>query len=129
VVTGTSAAESSVRSFLLSEVSRFVKFARRCPGVRRIALVGSLTTDKRDPKDADVLVTVDDDADLTALATAGRRLKGRAQSRSKGADIFLADPSGALSSYLPLARMSARHAVACAQPVDVEPSCMMILAP
>ena len=77
MVTRTSSAESSDRSFLLSEVSRFVEFARTCPGVRKIALVGSLTTDKRDPKDADVLVTVDDDADLNALATAGRRLKGR----------------------------------------------------
>lgn len=51
-------------------------------------------TDKGDPKDADVLVTVEDAADLTPLAAAGRKLKGRAQSRNKGADIFLADPSG-----------------------------------
>ena len=35
-----------------------------------------------------------DDADLTQLATLGRRLKGHAQSRNKGADIFLADPLG-----------------------------------
>ena len=41
-----------------------------------------------------MLVTVDDDADLAPLATAGRRLKGHAQSRNKGADIFLADPLG-----------------------------------
>ncbi len=86
--------EPPIRVFLLSEVLLFVKRARVCPGVRRIALVGSLAKDKEDPKDADVLVTVDDDADLTALAAAGRRLKGRAQSRNKGADIFLADPSG-----------------------------------
>jgi len=83
-----------IRSFLLSEVLQFVERARVCPGVRRIALIGSLTTDRNDPKDADVLVMVEDDADLTALAAAGRRLKGRAQSRNKGADIFLADPSG-----------------------------------
>jgi hypothetical protein len=87
-------ADPPIRIFLLSEVLRFVERARVCAGVRRIALVGSLASDKKDPKDADVLVTVDDDADLTALATAGRRLKGRAQSRNKGADIFLADPSG-----------------------------------
>ena len=86
--------ESSIRSFLLSEVSRFIQRARTCPGVRRIALVGSLARDKHDPKDADLLVTVDDDAGLAALATAGRKLKGRAQSRGRGADIFLADPSG-----------------------------------
>ena len=86
--------ESTIRSELLSEVRRFVERAHVCPGVLRIALIGSLTTDKEDPKDADVLITVDDDADLTPLATAGRRLKGHAQSRNKGADIFLADPSG-----------------------------------
>lgn len=86
--------ESPIRAFLLTEVRRFAERARAYPGVRRIALIGSLARDKDDPKDADVLVTVDDDADLTSLATAGRRLKGRAQSRNKGADIFLADPSG-----------------------------------
>src|SRR5258705_5054944 len=86
--------DSSIRCFLLQEVLRFVERAHTLPGVRRIALVGSLARDKDDPKDADVLVTVDNDADLTPLATAGRRLKGHAQSRNKGADIFLADPSG-----------------------------------
>lgn len=86
--------DSSIRYFLLTEVLRFVKYAATCRGVRRVAVVGSLARDKHDPKDADVLVIVDDDADLTPLAAAGRRLKGRAQSRNKGADIFLADPSG-----------------------------------
>ena len=86
--------ELTIRAVLLAEVRQFVERARFFPGVRRIALIGSLATDKEDPKDADVLVTVNDDADLTPLATAGRRLKGHAQSRNKGADIFLADPSG-----------------------------------
>ena len=40
------------------------------------------------------LVTVHDDADLTALAAARRRLKGRALSRNSGTDIFLTDLSG-----------------------------------
>jgi len=84
----------SIRRFLLAEVLSFVERARTYPGVRRIALVGSLAADKQDPKDADVLVTVDDDTDLAALAAAGRRLKGRAQSRNRGADIFLVDPRG-----------------------------------
>jgi uncharacterized protein DUF6932 len=86
--------ESLRREFLLAEVLRFVRSARRCPGVIRVSLVGSLTTAKPNPKDADVLVTVTDDADLTPLATAGRRLKGKAQGQSSGADIFLANPSG-----------------------------------
>ena len=71
-----------IRSFLLSEVLRFVERARLCPGVRRIALVGSLVTHKAEPKDADVLVAVENAADLTELAAAGRKLKGRAQSRN-----------------------------------------------
>ncbi|MGH7872287.1 MAG: DUF6932 family protein [Candidatus Binatia bacterium] len=86
--------ELTIRAFLLAEVQRFIERACTCPGVRRIALIGSLSTDKENPKDADVLVTVNDDADLTQLATLGRRLKGHAQSRNKGADIFLADPLG-----------------------------------
>jgi len=44
--------------------------------VLRIALMGSLVTNKPIPKDADVLVTIDDTTDLTGLARAGRRLKG-----------------------------------------------------
>jgi len=63
-------------------------------GVRRIALVGSLTQEKPNPKDADILITLDDDTDLTALATAARKLKGAAQTRNKGADIFLANLAG-----------------------------------
>ena len=86
--------ETTIRSFLLTEVLRFVQHACDCPGVQRIALVGSLTKNRNDPKDADVLVTVDNEADLTSLAAAGRTLKGRAQSRNKGADIFLSDPTG-----------------------------------
>jgi hypothetical protein len=78
---------------LLAQVLRFVERARICPGVRRIALIGSLLTTKASPKDADVLVTVDNDVDLTPLATAGRQLMGGAQNRNHGADIFLADPA------------------------------------
>lgn len=86
--------ELTLRAVLLVEVARFIERARICPGVRRIALMGSLATHKNDPKDADVLVTVEDDADLTSLAALGRKLKGGAQSQNKGADIFLADPAG-----------------------------------
>jgi predicted nucleotidyltransferase len=71
--------EWPIRAFLLAEVRRFVERACTCLGVRRIALVGSLTTDKENPKDADVLITVDDDADLTPLATLGRKLTRRAE--------------------------------------------------
>lgn len=41
------------------------------------------------PKDADLLVTVRDDANLVPLAAAGRKLKGHAQQQNCGADVFL----------------------------------------
>jgi hypothetical protein len=75
-------------------VLAFVRGARSLPGVRRIALIGSLATDKRVPKDADVLVTIDAAMDLGPLARLGRRLQGTAQRINLGADIFLADEAG-----------------------------------
>ena len=66
----------TIRENLLAEVRRFIEHARDCPGVRRIALIGSLTTDKDNPKDADVLVTVDDDADLTAIGNGRPKTEG-----------------------------------------------------
>jgi hypothetical protein len=67
---------------------------RHVSGVSRIALIGSLTTEKPEPKDVDLLVWVADDADLEPLARLGRRLQGRTQSRNRGGDIFLADLEG-----------------------------------
>ncbi len=87
----------SVRAFLIAEVLAFVRAARQVSGVTRIALIGSLTTEKPEPKDADLLVTVTDDADLEPLARLGRRLQGRAQSINRGGDIFLANPKGKYS--------------------------------
>ncbi len=88
------AIDPSIRAFFVAEVRAFVTDACRIPGVVRIALIGSLTTEKPEPKDADLLVTVTEDADLEPLARLGRRLQGRTQSRNRGGDIFLADPEG-----------------------------------
>jgi hypothetical protein len=82
------------RARLIAEVLAFVHAASQLPGVVRITLIGSLTTAKPDPKDADVLVTVTDDADLAPLATLGRKLQGHAQSFNRGGEVFLADPRG-----------------------------------
>lgn len=57
--------------------------------MRRIALIGSLTTLKPKPKDVDLLVTVDDAVDLRPIAAIGRRLVGESYNRG---DVFLADP-------------------------------------
>jgi hypothetical protein len=73
---------------------QFVHTAIRLPGVVRIAVLGSIITEKPDPKDVDLLIAVTDEADLAPLATAARRLKGHAQSYNHGADVFVADPQG-----------------------------------
>ncbi len=83
-----------IRAFLIAEAFRFIARAAVLPGVMRIALIGSLASDKADPKDVDILVTVEDAMDLVALAAAARSLMGRAQSKNKGADVFLANPEG-----------------------------------
>ncbi len=82
------------RPVLLAAVRDFVRDAIGCAGVLRVALIGSLTTTKSVPKDADVLVTIDGGMELTKLARAGRRLKGQAQRINLGGDIFLADAAG-----------------------------------
>jgi predicted nucleotidyltransferase len=83
-----------VRVALLAAALRFVRRARSLAGVERIALVGSLATAKRFPKDVDVLVTVADNMDLRELAHLGRQLTGGAQVLNGGADVFLASPDG-----------------------------------
>lgn len=83
--------KTAVRSHLLAAVNTFVRSASKLSDVTRIALVGSLATPKANPKDADVLVYVADDIDLSKLARLGRQLKGTAQQINCGADIFLAN--------------------------------------
>ena len=82
------------RQQLLDGLRRFVASVRQIPGVRRIAVLGSIVTAKPDPKDIDVLAVVADDADLSPLAACSRHLQGHAQSFNRGADVFLADERG-----------------------------------
>jgi len=82
------------RQQLLDGLRRFVTSVRQIPGVKRIAVLGSIVTTKPDPKDIDVVVVVADDADLVPLATASR-LQDHTQSFNRGADVFLADERGA----------------------------------
>ncbi|HVU32691.1 MAG TPA: UPF0158 family protein [Opitutaceae bacterium] len=82
------------RDHLLAGVLVFVRAVQQLPGVTRIALLGSLTGDKPEPKDVDMLVTVSDEIDLTPLAKAGRKLGGHAQQLNRGVDVFLANERG-----------------------------------
>lgn len=86
--------QPSPRKRLLEGVLRFAIAARQLPGVLRIALIGSLTNDEPDPKDADLLVTIADDMDLEPLATLGRKLGGHAQQFNRGGEVFLVDTRG-----------------------------------
>jgi hypothetical protein len=83
-----------IRTHLLAGVLAFTRAACRITGVARIALIGSLTTSKPAPKDADLLVTIADDADLALLATHGRKLQGHGQTRNHGGEVFLANLQG-----------------------------------
>jgi len=89
-----SAGSSPIRHFLLREALNFIRRASKLEGVKRIALVGSLTTEKPKPKDLDLLVTIDATLDMAELAAIGRKAKGRAQSQNSGADIFLCNEAG-----------------------------------
>jgi predicted nucleotidyltransferase len=83
-----------VRSRLIAEALAFVGAVRDLPGVTRIALIGSLTTDEPDPKDVDLLVTITEKVNLSRLAKLARKLQGHAQSFNRGGEVFLADPQG-----------------------------------
>jgi predicted nucleotidyltransferase len=85
------------RRHLLAAAVPFVQAAMRLPGVTRVALLGSLTTDKADPKDIDLLVTISDKTDVSALDRLARQLQGRISATAHGlygADVFLADSAG-----------------------------------
>ncbi len=84
------------RGDLLRAVLAFVRDSRHLPGVRRIALLGSLTTSKAIPKDVDLLVEVADEMSLEVLARLTRQLLGKTMQTGDGcgADVFLCDPQG-----------------------------------
>jgi len=75
----------------LDGLRRFIRTAHRFAGVQEIAVVGSITTAKPNPKDFDILLVVVDDADLAPIAAAARRLQGHAESVNFGADVLLAN--------------------------------------
>lgn len=83
-----------LRKIMFAEVRRFVRLARDIDGVKRIALIGSLATNKEFPNDIDLLVTVSDTCDVAPLAVLGRQLSGHLNSYRAGADVFLASEGG-----------------------------------
>ena len=91
---GTRAKPAGARVYLLQAAVRFAQAATQLRGVLQISLLGSITTNRQDPKDVDLLVVISEDADVGTLARHARRLKGAAQQVNLGADVFLADDRG-----------------------------------
>src|SRR5262249_38140036 len=85
---------ASIRPYLPAGVLRFARAARNVEGIVRIALIGSLTTDKPNLKDADLLIMIRDGTDLAPLALLGRKLQGHAQQRNCGGEVFLCAEEG-----------------------------------
>ena len=82
------------RSDLLDATIQFITSIVEVPGVQSVSLLGSIVTDRPDPKDIDLLLTIADDTDVSVVAAHARRLQGRAQQLNRGADVFLADERG-----------------------------------
>ncbi len=80
-----------MRKIMLDQVRWFVNSARDLSGLKRIALIGSLTTKKEFPRDIDLLVTVSDDCNLTKIAELGRKSMGHMVSQRANAEVFLAN--------------------------------------
>jgi len=78
------------REALLDAAFGFIESAIECPGVLGVALIGSIISSKKSPKDIDLVLYIASGADLTLLAGLARRLKGRLQGLNLGADAFLA---------------------------------------
>ena len=63
------------RQKLLSHLPWFVRSVAGVEGVRKISILGSITTQKLKPKDIDFLVMVEDSAELEPVARIGRKLR------------------------------------------------------
>ena len=79
------------RSVLLDCTQWFVEKIKQLDGVIRVALIGSICTNQKNPKDIDILITIREGLDITRIATLKRKLSGRIQRGSLGADVFLVE--------------------------------------
>ncbi|MFB3902207.1 MAG: hypothetical protein ACE15E_02035 [Acidobacteriota bacterium] len=79
------------RGALLHAGRVFLGLAARLEEVQQTALIGSMTTEKKKPKDIDFLVTVKPRTDLRRLAKAARRLSGEIARGRLGSDVFVVE--------------------------------------
>ena len=83
--------ETSDRQHLLAAAQWFVTEAAKLESVEQIALVGSLCTDQKKPRDLDLLVTVKPGSSIKALGKLKRKLQGKISRGSMGSDVFIAE--------------------------------------
>ena len=79
------------RSVLLDCTQWFVEEIKQLDGIIRVALIGSICTNQEKPKDIDILITIREGMDIKGIATLKRKLSGRIQRGSLGADVFLVE--------------------------------------
>ena len=79
------------RGALLLAAKWFVDRAKKLESVKQIALVGSICTNKKNPKDIDILLTIATDSDIAPLSKLKRQMQGRTQRGLLGADVFLVE--------------------------------------
>ena len=83
--------ETSDREHLLNAAKWFMEEASRLEEVDQVALVGSLCTAQKKPRDLDLLVTVSPGSSIKALGKLKRKLQGKISRGSMGSDVFIAE--------------------------------------
>lgn len=79
---------SEYRTQLLELAKDYILLAKTIDGVNQISLIGSLLTNKKKPKDIDILCCIEDSLDLKDFAKISRRLQGKAGSIGVGLIFF-----------------------------------------
>lgn len=74
---------------MLEVLGKFLSSLKALECVERIGLTGSITTQKTEPKDIDIVVCTVVGSDLSELATIYRKMLGSLQSIGRGIDIFI----------------------------------------
>lgn len=79
------------RENIIQLVYEFYISCLKINDVKRIAVIGSIITNKEKPHDVDLLLTIPDELDLNRLAKISRVLQGKSGQIGGGADVFVAN--------------------------------------
>ena len=79
------------RESLLYALNWFLDEVKQFKEVRQVALIGSICTNKPNPKDIDLLISIKPKTDLKKLATLRRKTQGRIGQGLLGTDMFIVE--------------------------------------